>query len=80
MADPADDPAPLSPEELEYRGRGRPRLPEGERRREKLVIALNAEEMRLVLHAAADAEGGPCRVQDWARALLLRTARLPRPR
>lgn len=76
MPDPDD---PLAPEELEYRGRGRPRLPEEERRREKLIIALNAEEMRLVLHAAADAEGGPKRVQDWARTLLLRAARAGRP-
>lgn len=57
-----------------YRGRGRPRLPEGERRREKLSIALNAEEMRAVMHASADAPGGPLRLQDWARAVLLRAA------
>ena len=79
MTDPAEEPpspdAPVLPEELEYRGRGRPRLPAGQRRREKLVVALNAEEMRLVMHAAADADGGPIRVQDWARALLLKAAR-----
>lgn len=77
MSDPTDPTDPTLPEELEYRGRGRPRLPEGQRRREKLVIALNAEEMRLLMHAAADAEGGPLRVQDWARALLLRAVRQP---
>lgn len=75
--DPPGEATTLFPEELEYRGRGRPRLPEGQRRREKLIVALNAEEMRQVMHAAADAEGGPLRVQDWARVLLLRAARKP---
>lgn len=82
MSDPTESVEstdPLLPEELEYRGRGRPRLPEGQRRREKLIIALNAEEMRLVMHAAADAADGPVRIQDWARAILLRTARAKAP-
>lgn len=75
MSDPMEPTDPLLPEELEYRGRGRPRLPEGQKRREKLVIALNSEEMREVMHAAADVPGGPQRIQDWARAILMKAAR-----
>lgn len=57
--------------ELGYRTRGRPKLPESQRRREKLIVALTSEEMRDVMHRAADAPGGPMRIQDWARLLLL---------
>lgn len=63
------------PPELGYRGRGRPRLPEGERRRDKLVVSLNEEEMRAVMHAAADCPGGPMRIQDWVRRVMLEAAR-----
>lgn len=74
-ADTRTDEVPLAPEgvcgfgdDLGYRGRGRPRLPEGQRRREKLVISLNEEEMRLVMHRSANV---PKRPQDWARSVLL---------
>ena len=65
---------PTVPPELGYRSRGRPRLPDEQKRREKLVVALNAEEYRIVLHAAADDPDGPLRVQDWARRVLLEAA------
>lgn len=57
--------------ELGFRTRGRPKLPDSQRRREKLIVALTSEEMRDVMHRAADAPGGPMRIQDWARLLLL---------
>ena len=58
-----------------YRGRGRPKLDPALRRREKMSIAFTAEELKLIMHAAADAEGGPMRPQDWARAVLLKAAK-----
>jgi hypothetical protein len=57
-----------------YRGRGRPRLPPEQKRREKLVIALTGDELRRFMIEAASAEGGPLRVQDWARRELLKLA------
>lgn len=71
----SDEPEQLDPpEELGYRPRGRPRLPSEQKRREKLTIALNAKEMKRVMHAAADAADGPMRLQDWARRVLLAAA------
>lgn len=60
--------------ELGYRGRGRPKLPEDQRRRQKLIIALSDEEMRTIMHKAADSVGGPKRLQDWVRSILLAEA------
>lgn len=56
---------------LGFRGRGRPRLPPELRRREKLIVALTEDELKKVMHRAADAKGGPMRMQDWARSILL---------
>lgn len=60
---------------LTYRRRGRPKLPPDMKRREKLVISLTAAELKPMIHAAADAEGGPHRVQDWARDVLIAAAK-----
>lgn len=57
--------------ELGYRGRGRPKLPEEQRRRQKLIVALSDDEMRVVMHRAADCTDGPKRLQDWARRVML---------
>lgn len=57
-----------------YRGRGRPRLPPEQKRREKLVVSMTADELKDVMHAATDAPGGPLRVQVWARKVLLEAA------
>ena len=58
-----------------YRGRGRPKLPPEMKRREKLVISLTAVELKDMMHAAADSEGGPLRLQDWARKVLISASR-----
>lgn len=58
-------------EELGYRRRGRPKLPPDMKRREKLVISLTGAELKEMMHAAADADGGPLRIQDWARQVLI---------
>lgn len=55
----------------EYRGRGRPKLPPEMKRNEKLVLSLTSKELRDIMHAAADVPGGPQRLQDWARSVLL---------
>lgn len=60
--------------DVAYRGRGRPKLPPEQKRREKLVIALTGEELKRFMIEAASAEGGPLRVQDWARRILLQAA------
>jgi len=62
-------------DELNYRRRGRPKLPPDMKRREKLVISITGNELKEMMHAAADAEGGPQRLQDWARSVLLGAAR-----
>lgn len=58
--------------DVPYRGRGRPKLPPEQKRREKLVIALTGEELKKFMIEAASVEGGPMRVQDWARRELLK--------
>lgn len=71
-AEPEDDLADIP---LEYRGRGRPRLPPAQRRREKLVISLTEGEKRRIMVAAASDRGGkPLGPQDWARKKLLEIA------
>lgn len=62
-------------EENAYRGRGRPKLAPELKRREKMSIAFTAEELKTIMHAAADAQGGPMRPQDWARSVLLKAAK-----
>jgi len=69
---PDDD--ELANVDLEYRGRGRPRLPPEQRRREKFVISLTADELRRVMVRAARDPGGPLSPQDWARRELLELA------
>lgn len=72
---PTDEPVIAGIEEEAYRKRGRPKLPPDMRRREKLVISFTGEELKDILHAAADAEGGPMKVQDWAREKLTKAAK-----
>lgn len=62
-------------QENAYRGRGRPKLAPELKRREKMSIAFTSEELKTIMHAAADAAGGPMRPQDWARSILLKAAR-----
>lgn len=62
-----------------YRGRGRPKLPPEQRRREKLVLALTGPELKELMIEAASTEDGPLRIQDWARRELLRVARQRKP-
>ncbi len=54
-----------------FPGRGRPRLPEDMRRRDKIIIALTAAEYKAVMITAASVDGKPMRVQDWARMILI---------
>lgn len=61
--------------ELDYRGRGRPKLPPDQKRREKLIIAITSAELKDFMIAAANSEGGPVRVQEWARQVLLKTVK-----
>jgi hypothetical protein len=78
---PSEDAADLAAlEEFEdenpvYRKRGRPKLPPEMKRREKLVIALTGPELKDMIHTAADAEGGPFKVQDWARDVLISSSK-----
>lgn len=60
---------------LTYRRRGRPKLPPDMKRREKLVISVTGNELKDMMHAAADAEGGPLRVQDWGRDVLIKASK-----
>jgi hypothetical protein len=69
-----DDEEELADVGLEYRGRGRPRLPPEQRRREKLVLSLTAAELRRVMVRAAKDGSGPMTPQDWARRELLALA------
>ena len=39
-----------------------------------MVVGFTVDEMKAILHAAAEAEGGPMRPQDWAREVLLKAA------
>lgn len=71
----ADALAEFEQGELSYRRRGRPRLPPGMKRREKLVVALTDTELKDMMVAAATAEGGPYKLQDWARDLLIRASK-----
>lgn len=69
------DPETLADIDLEYRGRGRPRLPPEQRRREKLVVSLTEGEKRRIMVAAASDRGSkPSGPQDWARRKLLELA------
>lgn len=70
----ADTEDALADMDLDYRGRGRPRLPPEQRRREKLVISITAEEKRRIMVAAAKDREGPLGPQDWARKRLLELA------
>lgn len=65
--------------DIEYRGRGRPRLPPDQKRREKVVISVTAQEKKDMIHAGADADGGPLSVQDWARKILIAASRKATP-
>ncbi len=58
----------------EYRGRGRPRLAPELRRREKLVISLNQDELRRIMVRAAKDRPAPLSPHDWARKTLLEHA------
>lgn len=64
----------LADVDLDYRGRGRPRLPPEQRRREKLVVSITADEKRRIMVAAAKDGEGPLGPQDWARKRLLELA------
>jgi hypothetical protein len=64
----------LADMDLDYRGRGRPRLPPEQRRREKLVVSITPEEKRRIMVAAAKDREGPLGPQDWARKRLLELA------
>ena len=68
------DPETLADVDLEYRGRGRPRLSPEQRRREKLVVSLTSEEKRRIMVAAARDREGPLGPQEWARKKLLELA------
>ena len=67
-----DDIGELADVELEYRGRGRPRKPADQRRREKLVISLTADELRQIMLRAASDQPIPLGANEWARRELLR--------
>lgn len=67
--------AELEQGELSYRKRGRPRLPPGMKRREKLVLALTDQELKAMIVTAANCEGGPVKLQDWARDILIRESK-----
>jgi len=64
----------LDPVALGYRGRGRPKLPIAQRRREKAITALTADELRTCMLAAANDESGPLKLQDWIRKVILQAA------
>ena len=66
--------AELADVDLGYRGRGRPRLPPEQRRREKLIISLTADELRSVMLRAANEKPVPLSPNDWARRELLALA------
>lgn len=76
---PAEEDLSQYEEDSAYRGRGRPKLPPEMKRREKLVISLTAVELKDMMHAAADAEDGPLRIQDWARKILVAASKKERP-
>jgi hypothetical protein len=61
-----------SSDELQYRGRGKPRLPKEQKRTEKVVVALTALELQR--YVIASAKAGFRRIQDWARAVLEKAA------
>ena len=73
---PDDDEEDLAEIDVEYRGRGRPKLDPGLRRREKLVISLTADELRRVMLAAANHKPVPLTANEWARREILRLAGL----
>jgi hypothetical protein len=73
-AKPTEEDLSQYEEDMAYRGRGRPRLPPEMKRREKLVIALTKKELQDMIRAAVDADGGPLRLQDWARRVLFAAA------
>lgn len=74
VRDPNDPDSDLADVDLEYRSRGRPRLPVEQRRREKLVISLTVDERRRIMVAAARDPSGPHSPQEWARRSLLALA------
>lgn len=69
-----DEEGDLADVDISYPTRGRPRLPIGQRRREKLVISLNQDELRRIMVRAAQDPSGPLSPQDWARQELLSLA------
>lgn len=75
MSDEKDDDTKPEVADEDYRGRGRPRLPDGMRRDEKLTIALTVAELRELSLAAANCTPVPLRVNDWVRNVVLNEAR-----
>jgi len=51
--------------------RGRPRIADEVRRSERVLLSFTKDEMRKLMVEAANAEGGPFEVRDWARSVIL---------
>lgn len=61
--------------DIETPKRGRPAVPDDQKRSEKLTLSFTPSEFKELLHAAADADDGPFTAREWGRELLLKTAR-----
>ncbi len=64
--------------DVDYRRRGRPKLPPELKRRAKLIVSFTGDEKTALIIAAAetkDHKNRPLSVQEWARQVLLEAAR-----